>query len=278
MPPCRQSRAKSKWRCTVKVMKEFVVMWHASLSFSVCDHVDDSERKYAADHQCACRGAALRAVWVTVNTCVSASESRSMCLHVWESVRDCGPLPFIWASCDTRCCVTLCTCTSIYYLHMCVCTRSFCEHISDFVGTCVHTWTRKAICRSSTQGVLCIVCRLGLLLQWLETSLDHIKACLVLLATTCGVEERGMTQQGERVIKEKPRRGRKKQQQKRVTSSLFVAPLIKMSQRASQSCIRLKTKPALQVSKEKSLQHGSDGKKCKNPERDYRGRNPFQTW
>lgn len=72
----------------------------------VCDlrkHVHNGERKYVADHWCACCRNALSMASVTMNMCASVSVSWGMCLHVWDQVR--GPLPFIWASCDVRCCV-----------------------------------------------------------------------------------------------------------------------------------------------------------------------------
>lgn len=74
----------------------------------------------------------------------------------------------------------------------------------------------------STQDVLCIVHRLGLLLLWLETSMDHSKNSLVLIATTCGAWE---MEQGKIVMKNESMSLRKNW---KLQSALFVEPLVKM--------------------------------------------------
>lgn len=107
--------------------------WRTSWRLCVCDlreREHDSWMKYVADHQCACSGTALWTVWVTMNICASVPMSQSMCLHVWERESMTFPIPFIWASCDVRCCVTLSGSVCVVSMNVCVELR---ESASDFV-------------------------------------------------------------------------------------------------------------------------------------------------
>lgn len=92
-----QSFTQSKWsevhmRCCTKQQKtkrsglKVLSRLACKLEFPcVCDlrkHVHNSERKYVADHWCACCRNALSMASVTMNMCASVSVSWGMCLHV----------------------------------------------------------------------------------------------------------------------------------------------------------------------------------------------------
>ena len=112
---------------------------------------------------------ALWTVWVTMNTCVS----QSMCSHVWEREHDFSHEPHVmW---DT--CVPLFVHVHVHAcVHMCV---HVCDFVSEYMYACVCVEGHLPVKHTGTHCLLSEP-RLGSLLRWPETWLDHIKS-----ASTC---------------------------------------------------------------------------------------------
>lgn len=110
--------------------------------------------------------------------------------HVFACMRRSAWL-FPWASCDVRCYLPLCL-----RVHVCVC-----MHVSSFLSTflnllvctCMLMREERPSDGQAHRTHCLLLPRLGLHLQWLETSLDHRKS-----GSTCGTERR--QQRGEKEL------------------------------------------------------------------------------